>query len=140
MPSQKTKVKVLIIAFNLAIRQAEGSYYHHHNCIHTIACDTLRGCIKHIDPCDRQFEIMELLSSGCAIFLNSSMAYLKRDNLWLPVPPCIVKNSFSRQSILKLDAHHRTSLNFCSGNLQPLVKPTSTLSRLRVSSGSLTRK
>jgi hypothetical protein len=67
MPSQKIKVKVLTIAFNLAIRQAEGSYNHHHNYIHAIACNTVRGCIKRIDPCDRQFEIMALLSLGSAI-------------------------------------------------------------------------
>jgi hypothetical protein len=39
---------------------------YHHNCIHAIACDTLRGCIKRNDTCDRQFEIMALLSLGSA--------------------------------------------------------------------------
>jgi hypothetical protein len=67
MPSQKMKVKVLQIAFNLAIRQAKGSYNHPHNYIHAVACDTFRGCIKRIDPCDRQFEIMALLGLGSVI-------------------------------------------------------------------------
>ena len=40
------------------------------------------------------------------------MAYLKRGKLWLSVQPYMVKNSFSRQNILKLDGRHRPVLMF----------------------------
>jgi hypothetical protein len=40
------------------------------------------------------------------------VAYLKRGKLWLSVQPYMVKNSFSRQNILKLDARHRSVLTF----------------------------
>jgi len=36
-------MRVLIIAFTLAFRQAEGSYDQYHNLIHTIPCDVLRA-------------------------------------------------------------------------------------------------